>query len=359
MPHKIQQVIEIGLVRELCDRNLYREASEALGPYQEDPEWFLAAGMVESGLGAMAQLKGAQERAKDFFTTAERLFPEGPSRRAEALGRLALSYWRLGEHSEALITVDEALRIEPDCPAAILTKAVIQTDKDDLADALLTLLVSDLDLWEINDQGRNHGQRALIYKKRAEKQNRTKAANTRDKAIIEYEAATVCFEQGRNSSQLATVSNNLAGLYLDCRLTSRAHICVDRAIGLWTSLQDLGCLAQAFDTKARIYLKEHKAPPALEYAAQSTRLLQQGEQSAWLAAVQITYKRAELMKHDEDGERELIRSALSITEGSTTKAAILLGLSQPGLAFKLKTQYPELLPFRKTPRVRNQKHKHK
>lgn len=351
MPHSIQQEVGVGLALELCDRGRYREAEEALGPYVEEPEYLLAAGTVASWRGLQDQRKGAQEEAKDFFSRSARLYGDSDLR-AEPLAMLAMCYWRCGESAEALIAVNEALQVNPQSFRAILVKAIILTDQEHLGAAQSTLKVVVPETLTIGQRGRFYHQRALVFEKQAQRESRAKAKLTRDRAILDYTATAVCMEEIGHLSGVATARNNLAAVLSDCGRIDDAHKEVDAAIALWLDLDDRGQLAQAFDQKARIYLKEHKAPDALKFANKAVQLLSKGEQKAWLAEIEITQKRAEIMQRNEQEERDLIKKALKATDGATTKAAVLLGLTQPGLAFKLNNHYPELLPLRKEPRAR-------
>lgn len=357
MAPTIQQTSGIGVAERLCDIGRYREAAEALGPYIDDPEYLLIAGTVASVIGSLDQIIGSQESAKDLLTKSARFFAEkSDPREADALGMLAWCYWRTGEIQEGLITANAGLKVNPKSFKALLAKAEIQTGQYQLGPALKTLELIDYDNLSIAERARFHNQRAVIYAKRAEGQISKKATDARDKSIGEFDAAAVLLEESGHLAGLPAVYNNLAELYRDCRRFTEAHKYADRAISLWSDSRDQTQLARGLDTKARIYLTD--SPPrfqeALKLASQSVSIFQCGEQTAWLAEAEITLGRASIMQKNEDDERELIRAALEATEGSTTKAAILLGLTQPGLAYKLKVQYPELLSFRKTPRKRKQ-----
>lgn len=351
MPHSIQQEIGVGLALDLCDCGRYRDAEEVLGPFRENPNYLLAAGTVASWRGQQDQRRGAQEEAKDLFSKSARLYGDSPER-AEPIAMLALCYWRCGEQSEALITVNEALGVNPHSFRAVLVKAIILTDQEHLGAAQSTLKAIVPETLTVAQRGRFYHQRGFIYEKLAQRESRAKARQTRDRAILDYTATAMCMEEIGHLSGLATARNNLAAVLSDCGRIEEAHQKVDNAIALWSDLGDRGQLAQAFDQKARIYLKEHKAPDALTFATKAVELLRRGEQLAWLAEIEVTQKRAEIMKRNEEEERDLIAKALKATDGATTKAAVLLGLTQPGLAFKLKHQYPELLPLRKQPRAR-------
>lgn len=355
-----QRVQQNGLISpavvDLTDRNLIPEAIDVLGglwegyesiPESENADHLLALGIVMSVGGMMEQSVGAQERAKNLYSKAARL-SDGYIRELADVG-MGYAYWREGAAESGLIVVDPLLdsdNVEIRF-RAYFCRSVLLADSDrEAALESLKMVASLLDEVSLALQGKYHGQRALILQELADASDDT---DIRDRAIVEYEAASVAFETVGNIISEATVTNNLAGLYLSVGQHTRAHVNVDRGISLLTRLGDKGRLALAYDQKARIYLAEKQFDSAVKMAERAVKIVKGDEYPQRLAECQKTLDTAR--GASATSESAMIRHALEVTGGATSKAAQLLGLTQPGLAFKIENQYPELRSLRKAPRT--------
>jgi tetratricopeptide (TPR) repeat protein len=373
--HKTRDIAE---AQRLCGQAQHQKAISVLGDNWQglgvvsesgDPEILLVLGTLNSELGSIQQFAGAQEAAKDMLSRAERLFEaSGDLRRAEAMLQLSRCYWRCSEHDEAMILIADVLASYSDSDTrlyALTLKAVFEGDRG--GDSLEILVQAEPLAGEFAHpllRGKFHGERALALRRLSEKQPDPEPLL--DRAIQEYECASVCFELANSPAYGARVLNNLSEIYRRCGQFEMAHAYLDRAAKLL--MDDKANLAQVHDQRAKTFLDEGKPDKALACAKEAVSLLLPGEQKTWLQACLATQRQAikavkalEAIKKHADvasrksAERERIRAALVAADGITTRAADILGLTQPGLAHKIQNQFPELASLRKVPRTRRWK----
>jgi two-component system chemotaxis response regulator CheY len=262
---------------------------------QTKAEVLLRVGALAGWLGSARNAEG-QEKAKNLLTQSIEIF-EGlklPDRVAEAQSDLALCYWREGAFDEARINLSEALgRIvgeDGDLKASILIRsAEVERSAGRLIEALRFLdeaapLVDQSQ--ESALKGTIHNTLALTLRRLASAENRE---DYLDRALIEYAAASVHFEQAENTRYCALVENNLGYLFSTINKFPEAHEHIDKARYLFMSLGDQGHVAQVDDTRARALLAEGKVREAERYARSAVKTLDKGDECSLLVEALTTH----------------------------------------------------------------------
>src|SRR5215813_6625911 len=129
-------------------------------------------GALSGWLGSANQIPGAQEFARDLLTESITLFESLnlPDKRAEAMGDLALCYWRLGQHDDGRALFRQAVDAaqKPETKLRTLTNAsTVEISSGRYEDALALLNAGAALLAEVSDDashGRYHYQRGLVYR---------------------------------------------------------------------------------------------------------------------------------------------------------------------------------------------------
>jgi CheY-like chemotaxis protein len=113
--------------------------------------------------------------------------------------------------------------------------------------------------------------------------------NYRDKALIEYAAASVHFEQAGHMRQLGRVENNLGFLYQSIGRFPEAHEHIKRARNIYLSLGDEGHVAQVDDTRARALIAEGRYREAERYARAAVKTLDRGDECSLFVEALTTH----------------------------------------------------------------------
>src|SRR5215210_379892 len=129
-------------------------------------------GSLSGWLGSANQISGAQEFARDLLTESITLFEslDQQDKRGEAMGDLALCYWRSGAQDEGRALFRQAIDAaqKPETKLRTLTNAsTVEISSGRYGDALALLNgAADL-LAEVSDDwihGSYHFQRAVVYR---------------------------------------------------------------------------------------------------------------------------------------------------------------------------------------------------
>jgi transcriptional regulator with PAS, ATPase and Fis domain len=258
-------------------------------------EVLLRVGTLSGFIGSSKQIEDSQETAKDLLSESAAIFTElkDGEKAAEALIALAVSYWREGAHDEALDILREVLSSLADSKSelktrAILNKAVFECSATRLPEAL-TSLTESASLFEASDnhvlKGNFYNTLATVLKNLAAAENRTDYI---DRALIEYAAASLHFEQGGHRRYCARVENNLGLLYLSIGKFTEAHEHLDYARRIFVTLKDTGYVAQVDETRARVYLGERNPAEAERLTRAAVRTLETGGEQALLVEALTT-----------------------------------------------------------------------
>jgi CheY-like chemotaxis protein len=284
-------------------------------------EILLRTGALAGWLGGAEQIQDGQEKAKDLITQSIELFNklDEKQRAAEALGEIALCYWREGAYDEARVTLGDALdRVDKqnaELKAILLIRAgIVEVDSGRFSQAFhfynkVTPLLDAIEDDEL--KGSFHVSFAVLFGRLASTDDNTDHV---DQALIEYAAASFHFEQAGNDRYLARVENNLGFLYFTIGRYRDAHQHLDRARGLFIELKDTGTVAQVDETRARTFLAEGHAREAERLIKTVVKTLEKGGQQAVLAEALTTHGTimARLGKHTR--ARVLLRRAIEVAE---------------------------------------------
>jgi len=281
----------------------------------------LRVGALTGWLGSADQTGGSQERAKDLITQSGEIFEAAGEDMGvvEARGDLALCYWREGAFDEARINLRDALsRVgdqRPDLRAVLLIRAaMVEVLTRRLQNGLTFLNEAEPLVSSSEDhalKGALHNEYGLVFRRLAAPENRE---DYLDRSLIEYAAASFHFEQAGNEGYQALVENNLGYLYFTIGRYKDAHLHLDRARDLFSTLKNAGSIAQVDDTRARLLLAENRPAEAERLIRQSVRSMERGDEHALLAEALTTYGvvLARLGRHARS--RELFERAMSVAQ---------------------------------------------
>lgn len=289
-------------------------------------EVLLRAGTLSGFIGSAQQVEGAQEKAKDLLSESAAIFTElkQRDRAAEANITLAVCYWREGSFDEALVILEGVLASLADDKTelknrALLNKAMVESAAARLPEALRSLLEAT-PLFEASD---NHAFKGVFYNTLATTLKNLGAAEKRsdyiDRALIEYAAASLHFEQAGHRSNCARVENNLGLLYLSVGRFTEAHEHLDYARRIFVTLKDTGSVAEVDESRARVYLRERNPAEAERLTRSSVRTLETGGEQALLVEALTTRATALARLGRTEQARAAFERAISVAEQSVSR----------------------------------------
>jgi len=297
-------LVRCQVAADLIHRGQYEAAREALGelwlgigqrppvttlPPAINAEVLLQCGTLTGWLGSVHNVSGAQDEAKDMLSEAARTFrAKGmPAKVSEAQYELGACYWRLGQHDEARVVLQEALTPLTDADIELKAKILIRRTTVEVwdnryYDALNILKEAEPVFESANDalKGRWHGQKGLVLRRLGTAEGQP---DYYDRAIIEYTAAIFHYEQARHERYCGINLNNIAFLLYKLGRYGEAHEYLDRAQLILTKLRDSGILAQVDETRGRVLVAEKKYRDADRIIAGVIKTFEQGGESALLA----------------------------------------------------------------------------
>lgn len=293
-----------------------RPAVEGLGA-RAAAEVLLQAGRLTSAIGGARRLEGAQEAAKNLFTEGALLFERlgDPQKVAESRAELGLCYWREGAFEEARAVLRSALDAPPGAGGeqrgSTLVRLAVVEFSARRYDAVLELLEEAAPLVESSGsdylKGCFHNHRAVTFRALADSGD---DAGMRDRALVEYAAASYHFEQAGHTRYHAHTENNLAILFNNIGRHEEAHQHLARARTLFATLKDTASVAQCDDTLARVLAAEGRLEEAERAASSAVRGLEDGDRLALLAEALTTLGVAQARRgRHEDARLSLTRAA--------------------------------------------------
>ncbi|HEX8069247.1 MAG TPA: helix-turn-helix domain-containing protein [Pyrinomonadaceae bacterium] len=305
-----QAGLRCRLAQDLTERGDYEAAREALGELWPDvaarpntaglerataAELLLRAGALAGLTGGIKQIAGAQERAKDWLSESMALFEAlcEPTKVAAVQIELAYCYFRAGALDEARAFAHSALARLPDTQPRARANILMRTAMIEAAAArfndALTLLTEAAPLFEgasDAERGRFHMERAIALECLSADERRPDYA---DRALVEYTAASVHFEQAGHVRNCARVENNVGHFLYHLGRYEEAHAHLDAARQLFANLGDAGSVAQVDETRARLLLAEGRAAEAERAARAAVAALTAGDQQGLLAEALTTH----------------------------------------------------------------------
>ena len=294
-------------------------------------EVLLQCGTLSSWLGKVRRGSGAQERAKDLLSEAFRMFKSQSqyAKASETQYELGMCYFWLGSYDAARIVLDEALtslgESDNELRAKILIRQTIVEIWTNRYHDALKILEEARGFFEAGSdalKGRWHGQMALVLRRLASAEER---AEYIDRAIIEYTAAIIYYEQAKHERYCATNINNLAYLLYKLGRYEEAHEHLDRAVKILARLKDDGLLAQVNETRARVLVAEQKYEEANRIISDAVQVFEKGNEYALLADALTVQGVAKARLEQHEGSVYILRRAVNVAQDSGA-------LSNAGLA---------------------------
>jgi tetratricopeptide (TPR) repeat protein len=246
-------------------------------------------GALSGWLGSADQIAGAQEFARDLLTESVTLFESLrlSDKRAEAMGDLALCYWRSGAQDNGRALFQQALETAETAQTKLRTltnASTVEISSGRYTDALALLNDAAVFLAKVSDEashGRYHYQRGLAYKKLGGTENL-------DHALIEYSAASLHLANAGHIRYLAGVENNIGFIHLLLGRAAEALTHLEKARAIFVSLKDSRMVAQVNETRARVFLAEKRFAEAERAIFAAVTVLEQGDEASLLAEALTT-----------------------------------------------------------------------
>jgi tetratricopeptide (TPR) repeat protein len=232
-------------------------------------------------------LRRLGDTARDILGESVGLFGVNPEGQAARLW-IGVSYVDEGRFNEAIAWADTILS-ERDTDleitfTATLTRAIAEMRLGQPAQGLKSLAEIEplLPGVEYLLRGKYYTQRGVGFR----------SLGKLDEALNAYDLAQEQYQCANSPRFLATVLNNIANVYADQGLLTRAHVYARRAVAAFAEIKDTGYEAKALDTLAQVLLREEKYDQALQAAQRSVNLLSESDQESWLIESLITLGRA-------------------------------------------------------------------
>jgi two-component system response regulator AtoC len=332
------------LAKELEEAGNYEAARNALGELWqrigESPkvegldqhiaaEVLLRAGSLTGWIGSSQQIEGAQELAKNLISESITVFESlgEAGKAAEAATDLAYCYWREGALDEARVILRDVLgrlaNTEGEVKAiALLRSAIVELSANRNNDALRLLTDAILLIESSGDhalKGKYHGVLACVLDNLSNDEQRE---DYRDRALVEYAAASFHFEQAGHTRYRARNENNLGFLYYKAARFNEAHEHLDRARRLFITLRESSSVAQVDETRARTLLAQGRNAEAERVARLAASTLEKGDERCVLAEVLATHGTALARLGHYEQARSTLQRAVEVADqaGSLDRA---------------------------------------
>jgi tetratricopeptide (TPR) repeat protein len=246
-------------------------------------------GSLSGWLGSANQIAGAQEFARDLLTESITRFEslDQQDKRAEAMGDLALCYWRLGAQDNGRALFRQAIEAaqKSETKLRTLTNAsTVEISSGRYEDAFELLNAAAALLGEVSEDwihGAYHYQRGSAYLTLGGTENL-------DHALIEFSAASMHLANAGHIRHLAGVENNIGFVLLLLGRTTEALTHLDRARTIFVSLKDARMVAQVNDTRARVFLAEKRFADAERAIFAAIATFEKGEDASLLGEALTT-----------------------------------------------------------------------
>ncbi|MFV0390087.1 MAG: hypothetical protein ACK5NT_15190, partial [Pyrinomonadaceae bacterium] len=131
-------------------------------------------------------------------------------------------------------------------------------------------------------------------------------------AIDWMERARRYHKNSNHTAYLASVENNLAGVFKRCGAFEKAHRCVDRAIALFDQIGDLSRRGISEQTKSEIYFEERDFVNAFSCAESALTFLTSNNSSVFLADAYLAKAKATLLLGNKSDSEIAFNKAFEI-----------------------------------------------
>ncbi len=259
-------------------------------------EVLLRVGALTGCIGSAKQIEGAQEIAKNLISESIAIFEalRGTRKVCEAQTSLAFCYWRQGALDEARDILRAVLDQLADSDGevkmvAIIRLAIVERTSKRYYDAL-RIHTEAAPLFERSAnnalKGKFHNGFAIVLEILGTSEKREDYI---DRALVEYTAASIHFEQAGQIRHQAFVENNLAMLYLTIGRFGEAHIHLDHSRPILVRLKDIVHVAQVDETRAKVLLEEGRNMEAEKIISLAVQTLEKGDEQSLLADALTTH----------------------------------------------------------------------
>jgi len=291
----------------------------------------LRVGALTGWLGGSSGLSNAQEKAKNLICEASRLFESlsQPLNVIEAHYELSLCYWREGAYDEARVILHTALQMldsggndRSNLRAQILIRAAVVEHSSQHYAQSLKLLEEARPLVDVTDdtlmKAKFHVHLAMVLKAsaRAPEIDSFQAKAFDDRALIEFSAASIYFEQVGHWRYCARVENNIAMLHLQSNRFEAAHSHLDAAEKALDQRTDFSLLNGIRETRARVFLSEGKYSEAEQAARLAIDGYTLGDEQARVAEAMTTLGKILISLKEYDGAQTVLMRAVEKAETS-------------------------------------------
>jgi tetratricopeptide (TPR) repeat protein len=334
------------VMRPLWKRVGERPNIEGLHP-SVSAEVLLCVGILTGWIGSKNQIEEAQEAAKNLITESIVSYESVGDIKKIAVARaeLAYCYWREGALEEARIMFRDALgklTTQGNTRArALLRLAILEWSASRFNDSLSILGDNAALFKKITNhsiKGAYHSQFAMVLRELATAENR-KAYLQR--AIREYEEADRDFKLAQNIIFRADVKNNVGNVLCELSRFKEAHVHLDQARRLSTSVKDKVQTAQIDDTRARVLRAEGRLKESESVARCSVSVLEKSGRKCLLAEGLTTYGITLARLKHVDRAQFTLQRAIEVAHqvGAVNKA----GLAALTMIEELDNLSPEML----------------
>jgi tetratricopeptide (TPR) repeat protein len=305
---------------------------DGLSPHAQ-AEVFLRVGSLSGWLGESKNLQGAQEFAKNLLSRSTMLFNElgAPAKVAEANIELGICYWHAGELAEAHTMFADARRAARETKAteqefrALIHLGIVDTLANRLHDALRAIQDAEILYDDVQQRpllrGNFHSTRAMTLRRLYEAE---RLDDYNERAILEYTASAICFEECGHQRHVGRTENNLGFLLYKVGRYDEAMIHLDRARRAFSELKDTGLIAQVNETRARLLIAQKNYAEAARIVSGSALVFEQGDDNSLLAEALTTQAVAYArLGQTRSAQRSLERAAEAAeTAGDTGRAGL-------------------------------------
>jgi tetratricopeptide (TPR) repeat protein len=291
----------------------------------------LTTGILTGWLGSRSEIKDADDYARDLITESITLFEAlGDSRKvAEARAELGYCYWRAGANDEARIYFDEALkRLTSGGNAranALIGLSFVEWSESHYKEALKVLTDNTETFERINNptfKGAYHNQIGIVLEEIGAASKKRNDYFRR--AIQEYRAANEHFTLARNLVYRAHVKNNIANVLRELHRFKEAHEYLEQARRLFVRVRDKVRVAQVDDTRAQVFIAQHKYAQAELIARTAARSFERAGRQCFLAETLINQGIAVARLNQTDRAQFIFQRAIEIAHqaGSLNRAGL-------------------------------------
>jgi tetratricopeptide (TPR) repeat protein len=257
-------------------------------------EVLLRTGVLSGLLGAARQIPGANEAAKDLIKQSVKSFQSAKNhaKAAKAQMELANCLTREENFAEARAMLQHVIRCEgletELIAAATIHRAALEISTRRFNEAL-GIFRESADLFEKTEdlvvRAKYHRDYGLVLKYLSVVEQRQDYS---DRALDEFRAAVVAFEQAGLPNQQGEAELNLGIMFGSAGHYRPAHEHFDRAQALFTSLRNKLKLVEIDAARARVLLKQGRISEAEKLIKAATRTLESSDAPLLLAEVLTT-----------------------------------------------------------------------